>query len=74
MYVRAQRKLQGEVSLSDSLDADGEGGSLSILATLAVEDDMLENLDTRDACQKVRGAWPAVWTSGKPRSSPCATG
>ena len=55
MYFRAQRKLQGEVSLSDSLDADGEGGSLSILDTLAVEDDMLENLDTRDACQKVRG-------------------
>lgn len=55
MYFRAKRKLQGEVSLSDSLDADGEGGSLSILDTLAVEDDMLENLDTRDACQKVRG-------------------
>ena len=55
MYFRAQRKLQGEVSLSDSLDADVEGGSLSILDTLAVEDDMLENLDTRDACQKVRG-------------------
>ena len=54
MHFRSQRKLQGEVSLSDSLDADGEGGSLSILDTLAVEDDMLENLDTRDACHKVR--------------------
>ncbi len=54
MYFRAQKKLQGEVSLSDSLDADGEGGSLSILDTLAVEDDLLEELDTRDACRKVR--------------------
>lgn len=54
MHFRAQRKLQGEVFLSDSLDTDGEGGSLSILDTLAVEDDMLENLDTREACSKVR--------------------
>jgi len=54
MYFRSQRKLQGEISLSDTLEAAGEDGSLSVLDTIAVDDDMLEELDTRDACRKVR--------------------
>ena len=53
MYFRAQRKLQGEVSLSDSLDAEGDGDSLSILDVIRVDDTMLEDLDLRDACLKV---------------------
>ena len=54
MYFRSQRKLQGELSLSDSLDAEGEGGSLSLMDVVCVDDDMLDNLDLRDACAKVR--------------------
>ena len=54
MYFRSQRKYQGEVSLSDSLDADPEGNALSLMDVISVDDDMLENLDTRDSCQKVR--------------------
>ena len=54
MYFRAQKKLQSEISMSDTLEAAGEGGSLSILDTVMVDDHMLEDLDTRDACQKVR--------------------
>ncbi len=37
MYFRSQRKLQGEVSLSDSIDGDGDGNSLSLLDTISVE-------------------------------------
>ena len=54
MYFRSQRKYQGEVSLSDSLDADPEGNALSLMDVISVDDDMLENLDARDSCQKVR--------------------
>ena len=54
MHFRAQRKLQGEVSLSDSLEGDGDGGSLSLMDVLSVDDDMLENLDNRDAQTQVR--------------------
>lgn len=54
MYFRSQRKLQGEVSLSDSLDGEGEGGSLSILDTIRVDDTMLEDLDAKDSCVRVR--------------------
>ena len=49
MYFRSQRKYQGDVSLSDSLDSD-----LSLMDVIRVDDDMLENLDTRESCQKVR--------------------
>ena len=54
MYFRSQRKLQGELSLSDSLDAEGEGGSLSRMDVVCVDDARLDNLDLRDACAKVR--------------------
>lgn len=54
MYFRAQRKTQGEVSLDDTLEAAGEGGSLSLMDVLASDEDMAEDLDTRDACCAVR--------------------
>ena len=54
MYFRSQRKLQGEVYLSDSIDGDGDGNSLSLLDTISVDDNMLEELDAKDACAKVR--------------------
>lgn len=54
MYFRAQRKLAGEMSLSDSLDAEDEGNSLSLIDVISVDDTMLEDLDIRDACLKVR--------------------
>ena len=54
MHFRSQRKLQGEVSLSDSLDGEGEGNALSILDTIKVDDTMLEDLDARDSCARVR--------------------
>ena len=54
MYFRAQRKLQGEVSLTETLEAAGDGGTLSLMDVIAVDDNMLEELDTRDACTKVR--------------------
>ena len=54
MYFRSQRKLQGEVSLSDALDPDGEGNALSLMDVLSVDDDMLEDLDARDSCLQVR--------------------
>jgi len=56
MHFRAQRKLSGEVSLSDALDADGDGDSLSLMDVIRIDDDMLDELDARDACVKVRRA------------------
>ena len=54
MYFRSQRKLQGEVSLSDTLDTGDDGNALSLMDVISVDDNMLEELDTRDACAEVR--------------------
>ena len=49
MYFRSRRKSAGDLSL----DADGDGGSLSILDVLAEEDDMLENLSAQELRRQV---------------------
>lgn len=54
MHFRSQKKLQGEVSLSDTLDSDGDGNSLSLMDVISVDDDMLENLNARDSCIQLR--------------------
>ena len=54
MFFRSQKKLAGEVSLSDALDSGDDSGALSLMDVIAVEDDMLEDLSTREACVKVR--------------------
>ncbi|MEG2137739.1 MAG: RNA polymerase sporulation sigma factor SigK [Oscillospiraceae bacterium] len=54
MHFRSQRKLQGEVSLSDSIETDQDGNSLMLLDVVGVDDTMLEELDAKDDCAKVR--------------------
>ena len=54
MYFRSQRKSAGDVSLSDALDNDGEGG-LSIQDVLYEEDDTLERLALREDSLRLRG-------------------
>ena len=54
MYFRAQRKFQGDVSLSDAIESDREGDTLSLMDVIRVDDDLMENLDAKDAKAKVR--------------------
>ena len=54
MHFRATRKLQSEVSLSDSLDMDKEGNALSLMDVISVDDTMLEDLDLKESGAKVR--------------------
>jgi len=48
MYFRSQKKLQGEVSLSDSIETDKEGNALQLMDVVGVDDTMLEDLHDRD--------------------------
>ena len=48
MYFRSQKKLQGEVSLSDSIDTDQDGNSLSFIDVISVDDTMLEDLSASE--------------------------
>ncbi len=53
MYFRSQRKSAGDVSLSDALDNDGEGG-LSIQDVIYEEDDILERLALKEDSRRLR--------------------
>lgn len=53
MYFRSQRKSAGDLSLSDALDHEEEGG-LSVLDVLAQEDDMAERLVSEELCGRLR--------------------
>ena len=48
MYFRSRKKLQGEVSLSDAIDTDKEGGSLYLLDVVGTDDTMLSDLQDRE--------------------------
>lgn len=54
MYFRAQKKLQGEVSLSDSIDSDQDGDALQLMDVVGVDDTMLEDLYDRDSALRLR--------------------
>ena len=54
MYFRSQKKLQGEVSLSDSLETDKDGNDLYLMDVVGVEDTMLDDLDAQENCCLVR--------------------
>ena len=54
MYFRSQKKLQNEVSLSDSIDSDREGDALQLMDVVGVDDTMLEDLHDRDSALRLR--------------------
>lgn len=54
MFFRSQKKSAGDLSLSDSIDMDGEGNSLSLIDVLAEETDMLENVSMAELCRQAR--------------------
>ena len=54
MHFRRQRRTAGELSLSETLEADGDGGSLSLADVISVPDDMLEQLSARESGARLR--------------------
>ena len=54
MFFRSQKKLQGEVSLSETLETDKDGNNLFLMDVVGVEDTMLDDLDTRESHVRVR--------------------
>jgi RNA polymerase sporulation-specific sigma factor len=54
MFFRSQKKLQGEVSLSETLETDKDGNDLSLMDVVGVEDTMLDDLDARESQVRVR--------------------
>lgn len=53
MYFRAQKKLQAETFISDPIDTDDDGNSLTFLDIMSQEDDFAENVDLKNNIKKL---------------------
>jgi len=47
MYFRSQRKTQGDVSMDEPIESDKDGNELTLRDILAVEDNILEDVDLK---------------------------
>lgn len=63
MYFRSLKKSSADVSLSEALDTDTEGNSLSLMDVLAVEDDLAERVNLAEEARKVRNLVKTVLES-----------
>ena len=48
MHFRREKKTAGDLSLSESIDTDSEGNSLSLMEIISSPDDMFEDLSARE--------------------------
>lgn len=62
MYFRSMKKTAGDVSLSDALESDTEGNSLSLMDIIAVEDELSDTVGTKEICAKLRKSLDDVLT------------
>ena len=56
MYLRSMRRRAAEVSLTEALESDEEGGGLSLMDVLAQEDDLDERLALSEQAARLRKA------------------
>ena len=54
MFFRSQKKLQGEVSLSETVETVKDGKDLSLLDVVGVEDTMLDDLYMKESHIRIR--------------------
>jgi RNA polymerase sporulation-specific sigma factor len=54
MHFRNLRKRQGELSLSDPLEAESDGSPLSVMDVLQADDDVQDRLEHEEECRRVR--------------------
>ena len=54
MYFRSRKKTAGDVSLSEALDADGEGNGLMLMDVVATEEDLADQIGSRELCESLR--------------------
>ena len=54
MYFRSQKKNSQDVSLSDYIETGSDGAALSLMDVISEEDDLLEQVTTREAVRQLR--------------------
>ena len=62
MYFRSQRKGAQDVSLSDCIETGRDGSALSLMDTICSEEDLFEDLSTRELHGQLRAVMEQVVT------------
>ena len=62
MYFRSQRKTSSDVSLSDCIETGKDGNALSLMDVISTDDDLFDDLSTRELCGRLRRAMAEVLT------------
>ena len=62
MYFRSQKKSAQDVSLSDYIEASADGSALSLMDVVSDEADLLEQVATREAVERLQEALAACLT------------
>ncbi|HHU22235.1 MAG TPA: RNA polymerase sporulation sigma factor SigK [Clostridiales bacterium] len=62
MYFRGLRKTSGDLSLSESIDMDGDGNNLSLMDIISQEDDLLEKVSLQETVKNLRHFLDSVLT------------
>lgn len=55
MFFRSGRKSAQDVSINEPIDTDKDGNALTILDTMSVDDQVIENLDVKMKSEKLYG-------------------
>lgn len=53
MYFRNAKKLSQEMSFSDPIDTDNEGNPLTLMDIIAVDDTIIDDIDTKNKLKKL---------------------
>ena len=62
MYFRAQKKSSQDVSLSDCIEAGGDGSALSLMDVVSDDADLLEQVAIRETVNRLKDAMNACLT------------
>ena len=62
MYFRSQRKLAGDVSLSDYIETGKDGTMLSLMDVICDEEDLFDRVSTREMTGRLIGAMERTLT------------
>jgi len=63
MHFRSQRKSAQDVSLSDYIETSADGAALSLMDVVAEENDLLEQISTREQIRQLRSAIKTALTA-----------
>ena len=62
MFFRAQKKVQNEVSINDTIDIDKDGNPLTYLDIISVDETIAEDIDLKVHTDKLRSLINSILT------------